>query len=155
MIQGETDKSHLRAFLTDRDIPCPVCRYNLRGLPSTSCPECGAQLDLRVGSIDLKLGPWLLCVLATAIPTGFNGILSTIGTIGAISSAYWDSTDWLQLAAFIGLTVAFGSALAIVVRRRSRFLRKTTAAQWRRAWILVVIMAGVQALTIWGLYVLM
>ncbi|MCH8212263.1 MAG: hypothetical protein IIB99_12950 [Planctomycetes bacterium] len=117
--------------------------------------ECGAQLDLRVGSIDLKLGPWLLCVLATAIPTGFNGILSTIGTIGAISSAYWDSTDWLQLAAFIGLTVAFGSALAIVVRRRSRFLRKTTAAQWRRAWILVVIMAGVQALTIWGLYVLM
>lgn len=155
MDQGETDESHLRAFLADRDLPCPVCRYNLRGLASTSCPECGAQLDLRVGSIDLKLAPWLLCVLATALPTGFNGILSTIGTIGAISSASWSSQDWLGLAAFIGLTVVFGSAVAIVVRRRSRFLRKTTAAQWRRAWLLVVIMAGVQALTIWGLFFLM
>ncbi len=155
MVQGETDESHLRAFLADRDIPCPVCRYNLRGLASTSCPECGAQLDLRVGSIDLKLGPWLLCVFATALPTGFNSILATIGVIAAIGSAFWQSRDWIQLAAFVGSTLAFGSAVAIVVRRRSRFLRKTTAAQWRRAWLLVVIMGSVEALTIWGLYVLM
>ena len=154
MDQGKSDWSHLRGYLAERDIPCPVCRYNLRGLASASCPECGAQLDLRVRSIDLKLAPWLLCILATAIPAGFNGILSTIGAIGAINSAYWGSEDWLGLAAFVGLTVVFGSAVAIVVRRRSRFLRKTTAAQWRRAWLLVVNMAAVQALAIWVLFFL-
>ena len=155
MVQGETDESHLRAFLADRDISCPICRYNLRGLASTNCPECGAQLDLRVGSIDLKLGPWLLCVFATALPTGFNSILATIGVIAAIGSAFWQPRDWIQLAAFLGSTLAFGSAVAIVVRRRSHFLRKTTAAQWRWAWLLVAVMASVQALILWGLYSLL
>jgi hypothetical protein len=23
------------------DVPCPTCRYNLRGLASRRCPECG------------------------------------------------------------------------------------------------------------------
>ena len=26
----------------DRDVPCPVCRYNLRGRREARCPECGA-----------------------------------------------------------------------------------------------------------------
>lgn len=60
MTMPQPQEEVLRVFLTDRDVPCPVCRYNLRGLGSTTCPECGVRLDLRVGSIDLKLGPWLL-----------------------------------------------------------------------------------------------
>jgi hypothetical protein len=25
----------------DRDVPCPLCEYNLRGLTDPRCPECG------------------------------------------------------------------------------------------------------------------
>ena len=82
-------------------------------------------------------------------------ILASIGVIAAIGSSFWQPRDWILLAAFVGSSLAFGSAVAIVVRRRSRFLRKTTAAQWRLAWLLVVVMASVQALVLWGLYSLL
>jgi hypothetical protein len=29
----------------DQDIPCPLCGYNLRGLPEARCPECGGKFD--------------------------------------------------------------------------------------------------------------
>lgn len=35
----------LRAYLADRDVPCPACGYNLRGITTAACPECGAALD--------------------------------------------------------------------------------------------------------------
>ena len=70
----QTEADALKAFLVERDVPCPVCSYNLRSIDRSECPECGARLDLRVGSIDLKLGPWLACVLAVALPMGFTGI---------------------------------------------------------------------------------
>lgn len=31
----------------ERDLPCPRCRYNLRGLITPRCPECGLQFDHR------------------------------------------------------------------------------------------------------------
>src|SRR3954468_19436061 len=29
----------------DQDVLCPLCGYNLRGLPEARCPECGGQFD--------------------------------------------------------------------------------------------------------------
>ena len=31
----------------DRDVLCPLCEYNLRGLPDARCPECGYRFDWR------------------------------------------------------------------------------------------------------------
>lgn len=36
----------LARYLADRDLPCPKCKYNLRGVRSEKCPECGAALNL-------------------------------------------------------------------------------------------------------------
>lgn len=152
MTGREADESVLQQFLAQRDLPCPVCKYNLRGLSSTSCPECGARLDLRIGSIDLKLGPWLVCVFAVALPIGFNSILSVIATIGAIYSAYWGSSDWIMLANVVTLTVLLASVLTLVVKRRSKFLQRSRSSQWRRAWGYVIIMALVQVFEIWLIY---
>jgi predicted amidophosphoribosyltransferase len=44
MTEGEL----LRAYLADHDHPCPRCGYNLRGLASPVCPECGTGLSLRI-----------------------------------------------------------------------------------------------------------
>jgi hypothetical protein len=33
-------------YLSDRDVACPGCRYNLRGARSDRCPECGKELSI-------------------------------------------------------------------------------------------------------------
>jgi hypothetical protein len=35
----------LRTYGVDRDLPCPRCRYNLRGLVGNRCPECGKDVE--------------------------------------------------------------------------------------------------------------
>lgn len=37
----------LRRYLAERDVPCPGCGYNLRGLGENCCPECGRELSYR------------------------------------------------------------------------------------------------------------
>ncbi len=117
-----------------------MCTYNLRGLDRDHCPECGARIDLRVGSIDLKLGPWLACVLSIALPMGFTGILAVMATIGAQRSVSWRGRDWLILIICWGLTAVYAVALMVLSKGRGRFLRRRADQQWRRAALLAVIM---------------
>jgi len=35
-------------WLKDRDAACPLCAYNIRGLTTPRCPECGQVLRLSV-----------------------------------------------------------------------------------------------------------
>ncbi len=42
---GHGDGRRIRAFLAERDVPCPACGYNLRGASNRTCPECGRELD--------------------------------------------------------------------------------------------------------------
>ena len=73
--QGPSEAELLQAWLSSRDVPCPVCGYNLRSIEVANCPECGAKLDLRVGSTDLRIGLWLVGVIALTVPLGFIGLL--------------------------------------------------------------------------------
>lgn len=43
----------LIVFLADRGVPCPRCRYSLRGIDRPRCPECGVvvRLGLRVDAV--------------------------------------------------------------------------------------------------------
>lgn len=34
----------LKTYGVDRDLPCPRCKYNLRGLTGDRCPECGKHV---------------------------------------------------------------------------------------------------------------
>lgn len=46
----------------DRDVACPRCKYNLRGLTSERCPECGLDIDadeLAVGIPRENIETWL------------------------------------------------------------------------------------------------
>ncbi len=49
MTEGADQRGEmLRAFLAEHDEPCPMCRYNLRGIAGGVCPECGEGLRLAV-----------------------------------------------------------------------------------------------------------
>ncbi len=64
----------LHTYLASRDVECPGCRYNLRALTGTRCPECNQELVLRVGLAEPHLGAYLgaMCGLLTGI--GMAGV---------------------------------------------------------------------------------
>ncbi len=43
--KGGTQEAALNRLLAESDVRCPDCGYNLRGLESTVCPECGIPLE--------------------------------------------------------------------------------------------------------------
>src|SRR5258706_15900939 len=40
----------------DRDVYCPHCAYNLRGVASSQCPECGQTVDRTI--LAQSILPW-------------------------------------------------------------------------------------------------
>lgn len=42
------DDELVAEYLRYRDVPCPGCGYDLRGLGGRICPECGAALQLQL-----------------------------------------------------------------------------------------------------------
>ncbi len=148
---AHTDEEHseaqlLERLLATRDISCPVCGYNLRAIASTNCPECGAKLDLRVGSTDLKLGPWLVAILGLALPLGFVGIYAVLlGVTAAIAPSTFSGFA-PTLLAVIGVALAISAAYAAVlwrlVRNRRNFWAKPGKAQRRAALLYALIGPG-------------
>jgi hypothetical protein len=138
----------LRALLASRDIACPVCAYNLHGIESSNCPECGATLDLRVGSMDLKLGLWLTAVLGLAFPLGFVGIYAVFGLVAILAFAVGgaDSPGALSMLAAMAVPILVCAPYAFLlwrlVRRRRKFWAKPRRAQWRSAVLYAVLGPG-------------
>ncbi|MCA9284242.1 MAG: hypothetical protein KDA22_03440 [Phycisphaerales bacterium] len=68
----------IRAFLADRDEPCPRCGFNLRNTSSDRCTECGAPLLLRLAGDrrgDRAVWWGLVC-----IGLGLGGAATIVGT---------------------------------------------------------------------------
>jgi hypothetical protein len=65
------DAANLRDYLANRDVPCRVCNYNLRGLSTTTCPECSAPVLLGIIT-DEPLRRWrkLFCGAIAALAIG-------------------------------------------------------------------------------------
>ena len=66
--------SLLLEFLRERDVPCPLCGYNLRNLTRPQCPECRKELVLAVGLKKPRFG-WFL---VTVTPGLFAGIAAAL-----------------------------------------------------------------------------
>ena len=152
----------IRQYLADRTVGCPVCHYNLRGVAGNSCPECGTRLHLHINTLDLRLGPWLLGVIAVAMSLGFSFILGTTAAFGAWRawkmgqnfSWYqpWSRADSVTLAALGGLSMFYLVTLGFIIRRRGKFLARPRIEQWLRAITLTLIMTAIQvgALYLWA-----
>jgi hypothetical protein len=120
----------LLGYLHGRDVPCPLCGYNLRDLTQARCPECRHDLTLTVG----VTRPRFVWLLVTLTPSMFSGIAAGLLLI-PILVALWiggERPPWPVVAAE---TFGWLSALAglLLVGRRYVFLRQSQSVQRRWA----------------------
>jgi hypothetical protein len=71
----------LERYLADRDIVCPGCAYNLRGLTSDRCPECGDRLELSLRLVEPKQAPLIAGLVGLSAGAGLGGLLLIYGAI--------------------------------------------------------------------------
>lgn len=70
-----TDAELLLAFVAERDMCCPLCGYNIRGLTAPRCPECGKALVLTVGLAEPALGMWLATLIPLCLSAGLGIVI--------------------------------------------------------------------------------
>jgi hypothetical protein len=120
----------LVAFLADRDMPCPLCGYNLRAVRSPRCAECGARIELRVQSDDLRLGPWIAAIVGASVPEGF---LIAAGVVGAISAARGEFVflrEWVVAAFCWSSMLVLGGVIAVLTANRRALWQLARRTQW-------------------------
>ena len=118
-VDAMNDEQSLIDFLADRDTPCPLCGYNLRGLQRDVCPECSQALVLRVDLAEHRLGALIAALVGLGAGLGMSGLLA-IAVIAEMSSAPPDIRE--SLTAGIGLLVQ-GCSLAVLIKKRRSFQR--------------------------------
>lgn len=87
----------LREFLADRDIECPGCSYNLRGLTGRTCPECGQGLVVTLRLREPRQGSLIAGLVGLSMGAGLGGLLMIYAGItyftrpygGAIPMSFW------------------------------------------------------------------
>lgn len=72
----------VRSYLADRDVPCPGCTYNLRGVETPVCPECGRTIELTIARPGRSRGYLLFVLLAL-------GWVLIAGTMNGVRA--WDA----------------------------------------------------------------
>lgn len=112
------DQHDLRAYLAERDAPCPRCQYNLRGVTDAACPECGQPID--VNRIELGSRRHLKTkeIIGTIVFAGDVVVLGGITRFAAeISWPFWSRSylDDPGLPAPVGVLVVLPATAAFVL----------------------------------------
>ncbi len=83
----------LEPFLAERDIVCPGCGYNLRGLRSDRCPECGDELELSLKLVEPRQAPLITGLVGLSSGAGLGGLLLIYAVIMMMSRSM--GSQWL------------------------------------------------------------
>jgi hypothetical protein len=110
-----SDTDLLRAYLADRDAACPRCRYNLRGVQESTCPECGGPVALGIGD---STGARAARLLAAAVLL-WVAIASGMGAARSARAALEESqvSNGVQVRFAGGGSIQFGGGGGGVVMR--------------------------------------
>ena len=121
----EDDDAFLVTYLQERDEPCPRCRYNLRGLRSGVCPECGMGLRLGVAAREPYLWPWLIALLAAAGTSAIGLLFVVLVIVKGLPTAPIDRGLRGVIYTYIAVLWA---PVPLIAGRRS-FLKRPRRAQ--------------------------
>jgi hypothetical protein len=103
----------LRAFLAERDVPCPGCGYNLRGTQDCVCPECGGPIELAITRSAAGRGWLLLLLLALGWVTLAAGMHTTRAVISARDEARVNTGFQVLVSGGVTFRAAVGQPITI------------------------------------------
>jgi hypothetical protein len=129
------DEVALLDLLRDRDVSCPLCRYNLRGLSSTRCPECGRELRLSIGLLEPRQGAWLTAQIAVTAAAGIGVMIAVVSIMQGWPTG--DDKQTLLNAMFVFHLAMIPAATMLLICRR-RYLRLRRDVQWIGAVVAVL-----------------
>lgn len=123
----------LAAFLDARDVPCPSCGYNLRGVRQRACPECDEPLELALLGADRALGGWLLAIVSCALACGADLLAAALFVAQYISlgGLVGGAVIRFTLGAIVALGVVCAASLSVLLRHRRDWDRMSTRHRWR------------------------
>lgn len=142
---NDADGAALRAFLADRDVPCPGCGYNLRGLTTERCPECAERLALRVAAHVPWSRGFIAGVIGLASGAGFSGLLVVYALIRMAQTGRGSPPRGFLLIVLLGATIQ-SLLLTVLLNSKASF---RTMSPLKRGWLV----AGCWALTLINLIV--
>jgi len=119
-----TDANQLIEFLRDRDVPCPQCEYNPRGLTSSRCPECGQGVQLAVTLVEPYLKAWISLLVAMCAGAG-------IGVLWIVVIASQGLPNETPLIFTIFFQILMIPIVPVLVLKRRRFLKLSRDKQWK------------------------
>ena len=144
---GQDDVTRLLSmFLRGRDVPCPLCGYNLRDLTQQQCPECRHELRLTVG-VTKPMFLWFLLAMTPCTFAGIAAGLTLIPVILEVLAGAGPPPAILVTLVLLGLVSALGGVM--LIRHRFAFLRQEPRRQRRLA--VAVWMTHALALLAWFL----
>lgn len=121
-----SDAELLKAYLSDRDVRCPGCRYNLRGLAVQFCPECNATFMLEMTHEACNQSAF-----AVAISGLMSGMVVCICGIVPFLWVLWVSPSTSQPVVPAGVCLALSlAALVIVWKARRLFAAHRAKLCW-------------------------
>jgi hypothetical protein len=130
------DDAMLLQFVRDREVPCPVCKYNLHALTVPRCPECGRALCLTVGAVEPFLAAWIITAIGSFGSSGIGALLTAFAICRPVH--FHDPTQYLAWWSF---TFSVPLAIGTVMFRR-KFLRLPRGIQWILAVLVVTLSLG-------------
>lgn len=134
------------AFLADRDVLCPGCGYNLRGLKGVACPECSRPVGLQVSGSDPVPRALIWTLVACSAGFGFSMpllvyIVAMIAARGGVSGRpdWWDALPLILGAATggVGVWLCAGKWRVLSNTGRRRQLGMAVAA-----WVVMIGLAA-------------
>jgi hypothetical protein len=129
MSDPAADETALLDFLRDRDVACPLCRYNLRALTSARCPECGRELRLAIGLVEPRQGAWLTGQIALTAAAGIGLLIIIVFAVNGWPEG--NQHRLLNFAFLYHITMIPVAAVWLIGRRR--YMRLSHRIQWSGA----------------------
>lgn len=121
------DDELLVTFLAERDINCPRCDYNLRGLTSDRCPECGESLKLNIGLVRPKLKAMIAGLIGLAAGAGLSGLLLIYAALVIAFRSHTDFFDTFIITNGTGFALLGGAMAAWLFMWHRLYQLSTTA----------------------------
>jgi hypothetical protein len=138
---SEPDAGLVREFLRARDVPCPGCGYNLRGIPEPRCPECERAVTLGIegewGQPRQRVEAVVLLWIIFVASLGILGVWVTGGLSWVSVLPAWMVGVVFATIGVAAVEVAATLRLIAAMRRPRGPADRASALKWALIWLTV------------------